>query len=47
MTKSRPGSLGTNLKLAVDIHPINPSTAPQQSGKLLDPLVFTGKQQEL
>jgi hypothetical protein len=29
MTKSRPGSLGVNPKLAVDIHPINLSTAPQ------------------
>jgi len=43
MIKSRPGLLGANLKLAADVYPINPSTAPQQSEKLLDPLVFTGK----
>ena len=44
MTKSRPGSLGANLKLAADIYSVNPSTTPQQSKKLLDPLVFTSKQ---
>jgi len=28
MTKSRPGLLGVNPKPAMDIYPINPSTAP-------------------
>jgi len=44
MTKSRPSSLGINPKLVTDIYPINPSTIPQQSEQLLDPLIFTSKQ---
>jgi len=47
ITKSRPSLSGANLKPAIDVYPINPSTIPQQSKKLLDPLVFTSKQQEL
>ena len=43
MTKSRPGLLDMNPKLATDIYPINPFTALQQSKKLLNPLVFTSK----
>jgi hypothetical protein len=43
MTKSGPGLLGINPKLATDIYPINPSTIPQQSKQLLDPLIFTSK----
>jgi hypothetical protein len=43
MTEFRSSLLGVNSKLATDIHPIYPSTALQQSEKLLDPLVFTSK----
>jgi len=43
VTKSGPGLSGVNLKPAADVHPINPSTAPQRSKKLPDPPVFTGK----
>ena len=47
MTESGPSLMGANPEPVADIYPINPSTAPQQSKKLPDPLVFTGKQQEL
>jgi hypothetical protein len=43
MTEFRPGLLGMNPKLAIDIHPIHLFTVLQQPEKLLDPLVFTGK----
>jgi hypothetical protein len=43
MTKSRLSLTGINPKLTIDIHPINPFTAPQQSEKLLDSLIFTNK----
>jgi hypothetical protein len=43
MTKFRPNLLGINPKPAVDIYPIYPFTALQQSKKLLDPLVFISK----
>ena len=43
MTKSRLNLTGINPKLVIDIYPINLSTAPQQSKKLPDPPVFTGK----
>lgn len=47
MTESGPGSTGTNPEPVADIHPVNPSTAPQRSEKLPDPPVFTGKRREL
>jgi hypothetical protein len=43
MTKSGPSLLGVNPKPATDIYPINPSTTPQQSKQLPDPLIFTSK----
>ena len=47
MSESRPGLIDVNPKPVIDIYPINPFTALQQSKKLLDPLIFTSKQREL